>query len=295
MQRALVSAAALIGRVLAAGLFMTVIPAIAAHASTEDGLADFRQSRFAEAFEEWEAAGTAGDPRGALFVGVLYDTGLGVPQSDALALDWYRRAAEAGSGAGAFNVGVMYDAGRGTAQDPAQAASWYARAAAKGFARAEYNLALMYESGSGVARNRSRAIDLYTKAANHGVSAALGHLAALGRPFTGTPHASEDGAMRDFQQAQKLLLARGPAEAIRAVELFRRAAGQRNPLAAYDLGYCYEHGIGMARDPVQAYGWYRRAAADATDQAIRSIASTGAQNLEGQLSPAQRRQADPPH
>jgi TPR repeat protein len=278
---------------LAAGMILSMLASTSVHADSASGLADFRQGRFAEAYQDWWQAAQIGDARSALFVGVLYDTGLGVPHDYLQALEWYRRAAEAGSPAGAFNAGVMYDAGRGVAPDPQKAAFWYARAAAKGFARAEYNLAMMYEAGSGVPRNPARAIQLYIKAANHGISAARTHLVALGQTVTGIGHDTGDTAMLEFQRAQQILLTRGVAEAAHAVELFQRAAEQHNSLAEYDLGYCYEYGIGVPRDLVQAYAWYRRAATDAVDDPLRSIAMAGARGLEGRLSSAQIRQANP--
>lgn len=285
----------MIVRSLAAGMSMSALIAAGALADSASGLADFRQGRFAEAYQDWRRAAQAGDERSALFVGVLYDTGIGVAHDYLRALEWYRRAADAGSAAGAFNVGVMYDAGRGVPPDTKKAAFWYARAAAKGFARAEYNLAMLYEAGTGVPRDRARAVQLYTRAADHGISAARAHLAALGQKFTGTGHDTQNVAMQEFQQAQQILLSRGVADAAHAAELFRRAAEQHNAPAEYDLGYCYESGIGVSRDLAQAYAWYQRAATDATDDALRSIATAAARGLAGQVSAAQPRRAEPPH
>jgi TPR repeat protein len=254
----------------------------------QQGLTDFRQGQFAEAFQDWRLSFEAGDPRGALYVGVLYDSGLGVGQDYHQAMGWYRRAAEAGSAAAAFNVGVLYDAGLGVEKDPSEAALWYARAAAKGFGRAEYDLALLYDAGTGVPRNRQRAVSLYELAAKHGIAAARAHLAALGQPFSGLTESPQDTAMQDFEKAQQVLLTRGTAEAERVAALFRRSAEQHNPLAEYDLGYCYERGIGVPRDPVQADDWYRRAANDATDDSLRQTAQLSVRNLEsriGQLQP----------
>ncbi len=273
-----------------AGL-LWVLLGLPARADTASGLEDFQNGRFAEAFEQWTEAAAAGDARGALFVGVLYDTGLGVEQSYLQALDWYRRAAAAGNATGMFNVGVMYDAGRGGPPDPAQAAIWYERAAAKGFGRAEYNLGLLYQAGTGVRASRSRAIQLFKRAADHGITAAEAHLQQLGvqQPVQRNAAVSAragDAAMVDFQQAQQLLLARGPADAARAADLFRRAAERGNALAEYDYGYCYEHGLGVQRDPEQARSWYQRAASHATDEAVRSIALAGVRSLGGQSGPA---------
>ncbi len=251
------------------------------------GLVDFRQGRFAEAFQDWRRAAADNDANGALYIGVLYDSGLGVSQDYRQAMQWYRQAAEAGSAAGAFNVGVLYDAGLGVAKDPSQAATWYARAAAAGFGRAAYNLAMMYEAGTGVPRSRQRAAAFYQAAFDHGISAARDHLLALGQPVTATAPKPPGTAMQLFEQAQKILLQRGPREAAEAIVLFRQAAEQHNPLAEYDLGYCFEHGLGVAPDRLQAHDWYRRAVGDAHDDALRSIAETGARNLEPATVPSQ--------
>lgn len=283
-----------------AGLLLASL-GLPARADTASGLENFQNGRFAEAFQQWTEAAAAGDARGALFVGVLYDTGLGVGQSYPQALEWYRRAAGAGNATGMFNVGVMYDAGRGAPPDPAQAAIWYERAAAKGVGRAEYNLALLYQAGTGVRASRSRAIQLFRRAADHGITAAGAHLQQLGVQQLGVQQPglqqpgqrsaavavrAGDPAMADFQQAQQLLLARGPADAARAADLFRRAAERGNALAEYDYGYCYEHGLGVQRDPEQARAWYQRAASHATDGAVRSIALAGVRSLGGQSGPA---------
>ena len=213
-------------------------------------------------------------------MGVLYDTGEGVEQNYTKALALYKRAAAAGSAAGAFNVGVFYDSGIGVTTDRQQAAAWYRKAAEKGFARAEYNLALMEEDGVGVPRNRTRAIALFRQAAAQGLGAARSHLAALGQRDIQPSVKPKDDALADFQRAQDTLLNRGAAEAARIATLFRRAADHHNAVAEYDLGYCYEHGVGVVADRAQARSWYERALADTQDSNLHEIAQDSATKLE---------------
>ncbi len=243
------------------------------------GLDEFRQGRFAEAYRDWQAAAESGDPRGALYIGVLYDTGLGVRQNPAEAMDWYKRAALAGSAVGAFNAGVLYDSGLGVPKDPLQAAHWYGLAAAKGFGRAEYNLAQLYESGTGVAKDRRRAVALFRSASAHGVSAARAHLAALGYRAVAPVAAGQATSMADFQEAQRMITSRSPAEVARAAAVFRQSAERHDALAEYDLGYCYERGLGVAANMDQALLWYRRAAADTVNAAIRQAAQSSIDDL----------------
>jgi TPR repeat protein len=271
----------------AAAVLLALLLVTSARADVAAGLTDFRAGRFAEAFVAWRDAAGSGDSRGALFVGVLYDAGLGVRQDHGQALAWYRSAADAGNVTGMFNVGVMYDAGRGVQPDPGQAAVWYARAAAHDFGRAEYDLALLYEGGVGVPRNPAYATRLFVKAARHGISAAQAHLVRLGYQVSAPVQPAVDVAMDDLQRAENILLSRGPAEASEAAELFRHAADTGNALAEYDLGYCYEHGLGVQRDLVEAHALYRRAAVHAADGFIRSIATEGYVSLESQIGRSQ--------
>ena len=261
-----------------------------ARADERPGLEAFQAGRFAEAVQSWQEAAGAGDFKAALYLGVAYDTGFGVAQDYRQALDWYQRAAEAGSVVGAFNAGIMYDAGRGVAQDPAKAAEWYQRAAAQGFGRAEYNLALMSEAGSGVPKDRARAIQLYKAAAAHGVPAARLHLAQLGirAASAGVVRHPDDGGMLAFEQAQRLFLARDPVASQRAAALFRQAADAGNALAQYDLGYCYEHGIGVPADTSEAIRWFRQSAAKASNPTMRAMAEAGVVDATTKISHAQR-------
>lgn len=243
------------------------------------GLAAFRNGAFAEAYQAWSAAAQAGDARAARFLGVMYDTGEGVRQDPVEALQWYRRAADLGDRVGMFNVAVSCDAGTAGRQDKAEAAQWYARAAARHHGRAEYNLALMYEAGDGVRRSHVKAIRLFTAAERDGISAAASHLPAQGRVTVGAPPPVED---TEFLQAQRALLSRDPQETATAITLFRQIAaggGAAAPMARYDLGWCYENGVGVGADRDQAYILYLQAARQTDDPGLRALAQSTALGL----------------
>jgi len=252
--------------------------------SLATGLAAFRQGRFAEAYQQFHTAADAGDARGALYLGVLYDAGLGVPQDSVKAMEFYQRAAVAGSAAGAFNAAVLYDAGIGVPRNEAEAAHWYALSAARGFGRAAYNLGLLYEAGAGVDRDRTRAVALFRQAATRGVPAALAHLAALGVVVSVRAKPMPDAALVDFQKAQELIGSRSPGEVARAATLFREAAEKHDPQAEYDLGYCYERGLGVKLDQGSALKWFRQAAGDTPDAALKSLAEGESAYLERVLA-----------
>ncbi|MCQ8239540.1 tetratricopeptide repeat protein [Rhizosaccharibacter radicis] len=266
------------------------ISAVDGEGPVEAGLRLFRVGRFAEAEQAWRTAADNGVPAAALFIGVMYDTGQGLPHDEARALEWYRRAAQAGDATAAFNLATMLDAGRGAPMDRSGAVRWYRQAAAGGHARAAFVLGMLYETGDGVPRDRTQAARWFRQAAREGVPAARTHLARLGVaavPAGRAAPAADDG-MQLFRRAQDALIARGQGGAARAVSLFRQAAA-RNPLAAYDLAYCYEHGLGVPPDPQAAYRWYVAAAAGAGNGPFRRIAETAAlglrERVEGHSEP----------
>jgi TPR repeat protein len=65
---------------------------------------------------------------------------------------WYRLAADQGDADAQFNLGVMYDTGRGVPQDDAEAERWYRLAADQGDANAQSNLGVMYHRQPGQLR-----------------------------------------------------------------------------------------------------------------------------------------------
>jgi TPR repeat protein len=69
-------------------------------------------------------------------LGVLYESGKGVPQDYTLAFSWYYKAAEQGDDVGQYMLGFMYFSGRGVPQDYTQGYAWYNLAAAQGFKKA---------------------------------------------------------------------------------------------------------------------------------------------------------------
>lgn len=65
-------------------------------------------------------------------LGNAYFAGRGVPQSDELAVYWWRRAADQGDAIPQWQLGKMYEAGRGVRADLPTALTWYRQSAARG-------------------------------------------------------------------------------------------------------------------------------------------------------------------
>jgi TPR repeat protein len=280
---------------LVAGLAVSLaMPVRADSVLTTQGLAAFSAARYADALQRWQQAAQAGDAEAALYIGLLNDLGRGVVQDAREARRWYERAAELGNAVAMFNVGVLYDAGTGVARDRARAAAWYRQAADLGMPRAAYALGLMHGAGEGVAADRDQAIRYFRQALAGGVTAARAHLAALGVANPGgtatAPGSGRDAALAAFDRAQELLLRRTPEAAKEAAGLLRQGAEKGDLLAAYNLAYCYDKGVGLPADWRLAYVWYGRAARSPVET-VRTAAQAGMVSIAVRLAPEQLAEA----
>jgi len=82
----------------------------------------------------------------------------------ATSLAVWKPQAEEGDAAAQVYVGEIFEKGLGRPADFAEAARWYEKAAAQGFARGQMNLAYLYEQGLGVAKDPLKALNLYRQA-----------------------------------------------------------------------------------------------------------------------------------
>jgi TPR repeat protein len=158
-----------------------------------------------------QEAAERGDPSAQVELGILYESGRGVPLDPVEASRWYRRAAERiyepalfalgrqgaerGEAIAQYNVGNAYYQGQGVSQDTQKAFAWYRRAAAQGHIRAQLMVGLMYEQGRDVPQNYAEALIWYRKTADQGDHGAQLRLALMYR--TG------EGVTQDYVEAYK--------------------------------------------------------------------------------------------
>lgn len=261
----------------------------------------YARGDYAQAAALWAAAAAAGDASAMSGMGVLYDTGHGVPQNFAQALDWYRRSAQAGNVSAMLSTAAMYDNGRGTAVNRPEAIRWYTLAAGHGNGRAAYDLGVIYRDGDGVPRNRTKAIGFFQQAAARGIVAGRTNLAALGAPIqpgaaaplrAASVAADPGRPSADAGRFDRVARERGGLDGLspRAVRNLIPSLDKRarngDGVAQYDLGFAYERGLGVPADPVAAYVNYLNAAAS-KNATVNSAAVTGAAVVGNQLTPEQ--------
>jgi TPR repeat protein len=79
---------------------------------------------------------------------VLLVSGVASAQTSAAVVAELRRLAEQGDVLAQYNLGIVYDTGKGVPQDYTEAVRWYRLAAEQGHASAQYNRVHYYRAHS---------------------------------------------------------------------------------------------------------------------------------------------------
>jgi uncharacterized protein len=143
-------------KLLRALVMLVAIGGVATAGPFEDAVANYRRGDYATALRLWHSLAEKGDADAQFQLGVMYESGQGVPPNDADAIKWYRKAAEQDDAVAQFNLGVMY--AKGGSPNHAEAALWYRLAADYGLAGAQFNLGMMYVEGQGVPKDDVQAL-----------------------------------------------------------------------------------------------------------------------------------------
>jgi hypothetical protein len=167
--------------------------------------------------------------------GAIREKALRFSKDPAQVVGLLRRSAELGGAAAMASLGDCYANGTGVTKDPAEAAAWYRKAADKKDPQGQLSYANCLRDGFGVERNEEESAKWLRLAVaqNHGPAQVR-----MGR----------------------LLLAQGSSKAVEAFQYFEKAALKDHAEGQYELGCCYENGIGVGKDPVEAVFWYRKSA-----------------------------------
>lgn len=150
-------------------------------------LQQFRRGKLAywfkqydKALAEWRPLAEKGMPEAQSTVGWMYQSGHGVEQNHAAALEWYTKSAAQGYVVAQHNLGIFYENGWGVKQDYKAAVQWYEKAAAQGFGYAYYNLGLLSLNGKGKKKDKKEAERLFKEAYSRNVKQAGAMLESLG-------------------------------------------------------------------------------------------------------------------
>ena len=169
-----------LGTALTVLALLIATPALADETSAYNaGVAAFEAGEFAAAYAAWLPLAQSGDVDAQRNLGLLHQTGRGVPLDLGAAFYWYRLAAEAGNAPSANSVAMMYLAGDGLPSDYVAAGAWLTRAAAQGYGPAQFNLGLLYERGIGFEQDDRAALGWFVLAAENGQGAAVARITQI--------------------------------------------------------------------------------------------------------------------
>lgn len=118
--------------------------------------------------KELQQMAKQGNSFGQLFVGGMYESGIGLKQDYRKALYWIRKSAISGCPPAQYELGEMYRKGTGVPKSYTKAVSWYRNSANSGLADAQLALGRMYSHGWGVTRNLKTALHWYRESASYG-------------------------------------------------------------------------------------------------------------------------------
>lgn len=92
------------------------------------GYVAYDRANYSSALKVWLPKAEEGDPTAQLYVGQIYEKGLGRDPDYRAAAEWYRKAADKGNAQAQINLGQLYEKGLGVVKDPAAAGRWYQKA-----------------------------------------------------------------------------------------------------------------------------------------------------------------------
>jgi uncharacterized protein len=144
------------------------LPPAARAAEPDLAFGAFQRGYFITAFQlATKRAADNADIKAMTLLGELYANGLGVPQDDRKAAEWYKLAAAAklGQPLAAYDLALLYIEGQLFPQDFVRAAALLRTAATAGNADAQYALGTFYKEGRGVEKDMHEATRLWAQAA----------------------------------------------------------------------------------------------------------------------------------
>ena len=223
-----------------------------------------------------ERAATQGVASAQSDLGVMYQYGIGVTQSDVEAVKWFERAAQQGNAPAETNLGFMYAKGRGIKKDSSQAVTWTRKAADQGYAVAQMNLGTMYREGDGVQADLVEAakwLELAAKQDSQEAEFLLGITYLAESPPTNDGKAIEwlQRASRRGEAKAKTLLDMLTRDSVGSdpnlsLSQLRTGADQGRPDAQRKLGSF----LILAQDSTSAYMWLT-IAADRGDEQSKKL------------------------
>jgi TPR repeat protein len=216
-----------------------------------------------------------GNDRAQLYLGEMYDAGLGLSYDEGEALKWFTRAAEAGDPDAQYMLGPPSRTELGGPSHE-EALAWLRKAAEQGHAAAQRDLAAYLATGDGCDKDEREALRWYLRAAAQGNIYAqydAGLMLLLGegcevdepagqRSLEAAAAGGDCGAMEVIGEFHEHGLHGYPRDACKAIQWFEASIAEASARAKFCLGMIYLKGRGVPRDRVKGLALIRESVAE---------------------------------
>ncbi|MFA6584078.1 MAG: SEL1-like repeat protein [Elusimicrobiaceae bacterium] len=220
---------------------------------------------FAKAHDFYTRAAEDKLPEALYKLGLMSLKGQGTEKSTHTAVSLLSDSADIGYAPAQLTLGDMYFEGSSVTQDYKTALGYYTRAGNSENSDAQFAQAFMLENGLGCAKNTKDALELYKKAGTAGGKFAL---AMLGYIYeTGVSAGKDEQQARIYYaKAAEAVVAPVPA-VLKSAQgrdiipvLYRQMAVEKDVNSALALGFMYERGVDVKKNPSESVRWYKFAA-----------------------------------
>jgi hypothetical protein len=190
----------------------------------------FDRASYADALRVWLPLAEGGDAEAQMYVGEIFERGVGGAPDPAAAAAWYKRSAEQGNRPAQLNLGSLYERGVGVAKDPKAARDWYRRAAgleniageyvsfvsdAKAQEKLQSQLARS-DAETRALRQRVKGLEQQAATAREQRATRVEHLETDSQAFASEQRRLQEDARRLEEERQRLAQQRGELESRRA-------------------------------------------------------------------------------
>lgn len=216
-------------------------------------------------------AAEKGDAVAQWIIGDYYEDGDGgLPESEKIAAEWYRKSAEQNNATGQLYLGYCYLYGDGVEEDAKIGIEYVTKAAEQGDVEALESLAGYYNEGRFVDKDTEKAKELYALAAKEGETNSMYMLASIYEIEGNFDEAFKWWKLgadhyhtySTFAVGYYHYMGLGKVDINyeEAYKWFLQAAKWKQSAAQYYLGGMLYEGIGVKADKVQAVEWWEKSA-----------------------------------
>lgn len=244
------------------------------------------ETSMTKALQWWTKGAESGDANCATQIGRSYWHGIGVPECNQKAYEWFLKAVSLsgeGSKTAQYHLGLCQYLGLGCEEDEYAAYANFTDAAEFGVGAAGYYIGLCKLNGQGTDVDQCGAFEYFSQTAHEMPGAAFlageclrkgeGTDIDLARAFEFyLISAKSDNADAQTAIGRAFYLGEGvPEDDEEAVKWFQLAVKKENARAQYYLGGCYLQGYGVEEDHGLAHILLRRSASQGHDGAMKML------------------------